>query len=84
MPTPAVTSSSPINVVHSCCSPAATPGGCTEAVMLAHGFTFQQLAELVREGFAAATTERVGGGGQLEVGRFKITEAGLRTLGGQR
>jgi hypothetical protein len=56
-------------------------GGCAEAVMLAHGFTFQQLAELVREGFATATidTDRMAGGQT-----FKITQAGLRTLGGQR
>jgi hypothetical protein len=58
--------------------------GCAEEVMLAHGFTFQQLAELVREGFAVATTERIVGGGQtFEDARFKITGAGRQTLGGQ-
>jgi hypothetical protein len=38
--------------------------GPTEAVMLLHGFTAEQLAELVRIGFAATTIERVVGGAQ--------------------
>jgi hypothetical protein len=55
--------------------------GCTEAVMLLHGFTAEQLAELVR--VAATTIERVVGGAQtVEVTRLKITEAGQRALGG--
>src|SRR5262245_30447125 len=33
-------------------------GGCTEHVMRMHGFTADQLAELVRFGFVATTTER--------------------------
>ena len=53
--------------------------GCTEAVMVAHGFNVGELDELVRIGFATATTER---GQTFEVIRFKITEAGERTLGG--
>jgi hypothetical protein len=32
--------------------------GCTEAIMLAHGFTIPQLVELVRAGLATATVER--------------------------
>jgi hypothetical protein len=56
--------------------------GCTEAVMLLHGFTVAQLAELVRDGFAATTTEpAVGDGQQFDIARFKITEAGRQTLG---
>jgi hypothetical protein len=56
--------------------------GCTEAVMLLHGFTVAQLAELVRDGFAATTTERaVGGGEPFDIDRFKITDAGRQTLG---
>jgi len=60
-------------------------GGCTERVMRMHGFTADQLAELVRVGFAATTTERVVGEWRqpLEVKRLKITEAGDRALGGQ-
>jgi hypothetical protein len=51
--------------------------------MLLHGFTAEQLAELVRLGFAATTTERMVGGAQTsEVEIYKITEAGQRALGG--
>jgi hypothetical protein len=56
--------------------------GCTEGIMLAHGFTADQLAEFVRMGFAAKATERGGAGDQtFEVASFKITEAGQRALG---
>jgi hypothetical protein len=37
---------------------AASPDGCTEAIMLAHGFTADMLAELARVGLTTATTER--------------------------
>jgi hypothetical protein len=47
---------------------------CTEAIMLAHGFTVA-----VNAGLASATAERVVGGGRtMEVARVKITEAGGR------
>ena len=56
--------------------------GCTEAVMLLHGFTTEQLADLVRAGFAATTIERVVGSAQtVEVTRLKITEGGQQALG---
>ena len=45
--------------------------GCTEAVMQAHGFTIEQIAELIRAGLATR-----------EVTRVKITEAGQRELAG--
>ena len=55
---------------------------CTEAVMRAHGFTADQLAQLVRIEFIARTTESVVGGGQTsEVKSFKLTDAGQRALG---
>jgi hypothetical protein len=55
--------------------------GCTEAMMLAHGFTVPQMVELVRAGLASATAERVVAGGKaIEVARVKITEAGRRAL----
>jgi hypothetical protein len=38
--------------------------GCTEAMMLAHGFTIVMLVELVRAGLATATSERVIAGGR--------------------
>jgi hypothetical protein len=57
--------------------------GCTEAIMLAHGFTMMQMVELVRAGLATATAERiVAGGCTLEVARVRITEAGRRTFAG--
>ena len=56
--------------------------GCTEAVMRAHGFTADQLAELVRIGFAV---ESVVGSGQIfEVRTLRITEAGELELGYRR
>jgi hypothetical protein len=56
--------------------------GCTKAVMLLHGFTADQLAELVRVGFAATAIERVVGSAQtVEVTRLKITEEGQQALG---
>jgi hypothetical protein len=55
--------------------------GCTEAIMLAHGFTIPQMVELIRAGLASAHTERVVAGGQRrEVAYVKITEAGRRAL----
>jgi alkylhydroperoxidase family enzyme len=38
---------------------ASCPDGCTEAIMLAHGFTTEQVVELVCAGPATATAERV-------------------------
>ena len=56
--------------------------GCTGAVMRAHGFTADQLAELVRIGFVTkATKPAVGGQGPFDIARFKITEAGQQALG---
>jgi hypothetical protein len=55
--------------------------GCTEALLLAHGFTTSQMVELVRAGLATANAERVVAGGlKLEVARVRITEAGRRAL----
>jgi hypothetical protein len=55
--------------------------GCTEAVMLAHGFTVDMLIELVTARLATAQTERmVAGGRRVEVIRFRITEAGRQAL----
>jgi hypothetical protein len=51
--------------------------------MRMHGFTADQLAELVSVGFVATTTERMIGEWRQPLGvkRLKITEAGERTLG---
>ena len=61
-------------------------GGCTEHVMRMHGFTTDQLAELVRFGFVVTTTERVVSEWRqsLEVKKLKITQAGDRALSGQQ
>jgi hypothetical protein len=38
---------------------ASCPDGCTEAIMLAHGFSVEQMVDLVRAGLATAKAERV-------------------------
>ena len=38
---------------------ASCPDGCTEAIMLAHGFSIERMVELVRAGLATAKAERV-------------------------
>jgi hypothetical protein len=51
--------------------------GCTEAIMLAHGFKIEFLVDLINARLATAQTERmVAGGRWVEVIRFRITEAG--------
>jgi hypothetical protein len=60
---------------------AGNPDGCTEALMLAPGFTTRQMVELVRAGLASAKAERVvAGGTAMEITRVKITAAGRRAL----
>ena len=60
---------------------ASCPDGCTEAIMLVHGFTIEQMVELVRAGLATAKAERVVAGRQrIEVARVKISEVGRRAL----
>jgi hypothetical protein len=55
---------------------------CTEAIMLAHGFTTEQVVDLVRAGLATATAERVvAGKRKLEIARVRVTEAGKLALG---
>jgi hypothetical protein len=55
--------------------------GCTEAIMLAHGFTIPQMVELVHSGLATATAERVVAGRQvMEVPVVRITDAGRRAI----
>ncbi len=53
--------------------------GCTEAILLAHGFKIEFLGDLINARLATAQTERmVAGGRWVEVIRFRITEAGSR------
>jgi hypothetical protein len=61
---------------------AASRDGATEAIMRAHGFTVEQLVELLRAGLATAQSERVVAAGHtVEVARVRITEAGRQALG---
>jgi len=63
---------------------ACSPDGMTEAMLLAHGFTVDMLADLIRAGLATGKTERVVAGGRsMEVTRVRITGAGRRTLAKQ-
>ena len=63
---------------------ASSRDGVTEAMMLAHGFTVEQMVELVHAGLASATAERVVAGGRaMEVARVRITEAGQQALAKQ-
>jgi hypothetical protein len=62
---------------------AASPDGCSEALMFANGFTAELLLELVRAGLASAHAERVVADGRMmEVARMKISEAGWQALAG--
>jgi len=62
---------------------AASPDGCTEALMFANGFTAELLLELVRAGLASAHAERVVADGRMmEVARMKISEAGWQAVAG--
>jgi hypothetical protein len=55
--------------------------GCAAAILIAHGFTIEQMAELVRDGLATAHSQRVIVGRRtIEVARVKITEAGRQAL----
>ena len=57
---------------------AVSPDGRTQAIMVAHGFTVDQMVELVS---APAKAERiVGGARDFEIARMWITDAGLRVL----
>jgi hypothetical protein len=60
---------------------ASSRDGCTEAIMLAHGFKVEFLAGLINARLATAQTERmVAGGRPVEVIRFRITQTGSRAL----
>jgi len=57
----------------------ASRNGATEAIMLAHGFTVEQMVDLCFAALATATPERmVAGGRTFEVARVRITGMGQR------
>lgn len=59
---------------------ARSPTGRTETFMLIHGCTPQYLDGLVRAGLVTTSKQRIGRGRQIEITRFKLTEAGRATL----
>jgi hypothetical protein len=60
---------------------AGSPDGCTEAILLAHGFPIGLLVKLIDAGLATAHAERMMVGGRpMEVTRLRITHAGRRAI----
>jgi hypothetical protein len=60
---------------------AGNPLGCTEAILLAHGFKTELLALLVRDGLAATQPGTMRAGRrQIKVVWVMITDAGQRAL----
>ncbi len=58
--------------------------GVTETMMLARGFTLAMLGVLVRKRLVIAQLKPVRVGGKMiEVGRFRITDAGKQALRGE-
>jgi hypothetical protein len=58
--------------------------GCSEMIMLAHGFSIDMIVELINSGLATLQTGWfVPGGYRGERGRVRITEAGHRALSEQ-
>jgi excisionase family DNA binding protein len=53
--------------------------GCTTTMLSARGVKIEMINELIADGLAAASTERVVNGA-IEIRRVKITEAGRRAL----
>jgi hypothetical protein len=57
--------------------------GCTEAILLTHGFTIEMLILLVGDGLATATSEIAHAGMRpIEIVRVGITDAGRQALDG--
>jgi hypothetical protein len=62
---------------------AGSPLGATEAMMLAHGFTDDMLARLVRDGLATASPGSIHASGRsMKVTWLRITDAGRQALAG--
>jgi len=60
---------------------AASPDGCTAAILLAHRFKADRLVELINAGLASVTTERrVAGDRRVEITRVRITDARRQAL----
>jgi hypothetical protein len=62
---------------------AGNPNGCTEATLIAQGFTVDSLVEVIEAGLVSAMTKRVIVSQKpIEVKRLHITEAGRRLYRG--
>jgi hypothetical protein len=64
---------------------AGNPNGCTEAIMLAHGFESATLSKLVLDGLAKVEvheTKVAGRRGKVKVTWLRITEAGRKATAG--
>src|SRR5437868_4050948 len=60
---------------------AASPDGSTEALLLAHGFSTEMIAGLIRDGHADTQAERAMAGGRaIEIIRVRITDEGRHAL----
>jgi hypothetical protein len=63
---------------------AASRDGVSEAMLRAHGYSVEQMVELVRAGLATASAERVVAGGRtVEVATMRITAKGRQALAEQ-
>ncbi len=61
---------------------AAGPHGATQAVLSSHGFDASMIADLVNQGLATLTAEKVVADGKLvAVAKARITEEGRESLG---
>jgi hypothetical protein len=61
---------------------AGSPNGVTEALMMAHGFTSETLAELLRDELAITEQQFMRAGGRLiEATWMLIADAGRRSVG---
>jgi hypothetical protein len=62
---------------------AESPDGCTDALLLAHGFPLKVILGIVSSGLATATADRAFAAGRpIDVARLQITDAGRRALAG--
>jgi hypothetical protein len=58
-----------------------SPNGCTESVILAHGFTLDRVANLVFAGLARREVRNmIAGGRQVKIVRMEITAAGRKAI----
>jgi hypothetical protein len=60
---------------------AGSPLGCTEAIMLAHGFTVETLGRLVLDGHATAPLRQCDGRSSSDTGQRRICRDERRPLG---